>query len=64
MWNFELFEPDKNLFLNLNNKYSNSKKVSIQNKEFESSGERYDTILYLDVPRIHRRPRKRNFKSF
>ena len=45
----DLFEPDKDLFLNLRNKFSGSKKISIQNKELELSNEIYDTILYLDV---------------
>ena len=43
----DLFEPDKDLFLNLRNKFSGSK-ISIQ-KELELSNEIYDTILYLDV---------------
>ena len=45
----DLFEPDKDLFLNLNNKFSDVKKITIQNKELELSDGIYDTILYLDV---------------
>ena len=45
----DLFEPDKDLFFSLNNKFTNSKKIFIQNKELELSNEKYNTILYLDV---------------
>ena len=43
----DLYEPSKNLYLNLKKKFK-QKKVRIFNKRFNSNI-KYDTILYLDV---------------
>ena len=44
-----LFEPSKNLFINLKKKLKKNKKIFIYNKKFELRSNSYDTILYLDV---------------
>jgi len=44
-----LFEPDRNLYLNLKKNYFNNKKVKIYNKLLNVSKKKYQTILYLDV---------------
>lgn len=43
----DLYEPSKNLYLNLKKKFK-QKKIRIFNKKFNNSI-KYDTILYLDV---------------
>lgn len=45
----DLFEPNQKLFKNLNKNFGSLKKVSIINKKFDGSDEKYDSILYLDV---------------
>ena len=45
----DLFEPDKNLYSKLNDKFSNYKKVNVINDELNISSNIYDVILYLDV---------------
>ena len=45
----DLFEPDKNLYSKLNDKFSNSKKITVINDELNTSSNIYDVILYLDV---------------
>ena len=45
----DLFEPDKNLYSKLNDKFSNYKKITVINDELNTSSNIYDVILYLDV---------------
>tara|TARA_B100000989_G_C19463478_1_gene437250 strand:- start:114 stop:812 length:699 start_codon:yes stop_codon:yes gene_type:complete len=45
----ELFEPDKNLYSKLSNKFYDYKKITIINDELNITSNIYDTILYLDV---------------
>ena len=44
-----LFEPSKNLFINLKKRLKKNKKIFLYNKKFEVRSNSYDTILYLDV---------------
>ena len=45
----DLFEPDKNLYSKLNNKFSDYRKITVINNELSMSSNIYDVILYLDV---------------
>ena len=45
----DLFEPDKNLYSKLNDKFSNYRKINVINDELNISSNVYDVILYLDV---------------
>tara|TARA_Y100000816_G_C26107618_1_gene589174 strand:+ start:2651 stop:3364 length:714 start_codon:yes stop_codon:yes gene_type:complete len=44
-----LFEPSKNLFQNLNDKFKEDPKIEIRNTEFNLSEEKFDCILLMDV---------------
>ena len=47
--NLDLFEPDRNLFSKLNERFSNFEKINLVNNEFNINTSTYDVILYLDV---------------
>ena len=44
-----LFEPDKKLFEQIKKKISNYPNIKFFNTEFSGTGEKFDTIMYLDV---------------
>jgi len=44
-----LFEPDRNLYINLKKIFLNNKKIKIYNKSLDVLKNNYQTILYLDV---------------
>lgn len=45
----DLYEPSKNLFLNLKDNFKKNKKINFFNKTFDKSKKKYNAILYLDV---------------
>ena len=45
----DLYEPSRNLFLNLKKSFKKYKKVNFFNKTFNKSKKKYSSILYLDV---------------
>ena len=45
----DLYEPSKNLYLNLKKNFKRHKKISFFNKTFNKSRKKYNAILYLDV---------------
>ena len=49
VYKIDLYEPSKNIFKNLKQKYFKNKKITIFNKKFTSKRNKYDTIIYLDV---------------
>ena len=45
----DLFEPSYNLFNILKKRFSNNKRINLNNKKFLGKSNKYDCILYMDV---------------